>query len=263
MELYYLLESLFYSYFGVGLSFIVAIFFTVHVLKTGRHLAWILALFFVPFMLGSIAYFFIEFIKNPRFASGGGASVSQSAFKFLNPREQLKKTAHEYEIAPSVNNAIAYAKALSATNKPDEAVAIFEKNMTGMWETDVDYLESMCYALIDANQGTRALEIAQKIRQLNPQHKPQTVALLHGLSYGLLGQQAQAQAEFEVSVRTSDIFALSQYTIWAANTGKPELATQLRARMEESWKVWSPQHQRMHRETFKQVDKSIKKMGKA
>lgn len=258
MEIIYWLQSYFY---GFGLHMVIAIVFAIHALKTGRHLGWLLFLFLFPFM-GSIAYFFFEFMKNPSFASSGRSSVSQSAYHFLNPKAQLKQSQHEYEVAPSVNNAISYAKALSATGDADKAVEIFETNCSGMWETDVDYLESMCYALIDANKGSRALEIAQKIRTLNPHHKPQTIALLHGLSHGLLGNDAQAKAEFDVSIQSGDILAISQYAIWAANTGKPELATQLRARMEESWKVWSPAHQKMHKDTFKQVDKSIRAMSK-
>lgn len=262
MDIIYWLQSYLY---GFGISTIVALFFAVHVLKTGRHWAWLLFLFFFPW-LGCLVYFFAEFLPNPSFASRGSVGrggLSRSAFSYLNPKQQLKKAQAEYEVAPSVVNALGYAKALSAMNQSDEAVRIFDANLTGMWQTDVDYLESMCYALIDADQGERALAVAKKIRKLNADHKPPTVALLHALSYGLLGHEAEAQTEFEVATRGSDMLALSQYAIWAASTGKKQLANSLRARMEESWKVWSPQHRRMHKDTFKQVDKAIAAMAKA
>ena len=44
---------------GLGLHFLIALFFAIHALRNGRQMYWLLILFSFP-LLGSLAYFVAE-----------------------------------------------------------------------------------------------------------------------------------------------------------------------------------------------------------
>jgi hypothetical protein len=50
-------------YIGLSLHILVAIYFAVHALKTGRQMYWLFILFSFP-LLGLIAYFFVEYLPD-------------------------------------------------------------------------------------------------------------------------------------------------------------------------------------------------------
>ena len=50
---------------GLGLHFLIALFFAVHALCNGRQMYWLLILFAFP-LLGSLAYFIVEYLPASR-----------------------------------------------------------------------------------------------------------------------------------------------------------------------------------------------------
>ena len=55
------------------LHIVVAVFFAVHALRTGRNMFWLLVLLMFPF-LGSVVYFFAEFLPELRHSHTGRRS---------------------------------------------------------------------------------------------------------------------------------------------------------------------------------------------
>ena len=49
--------------FGIGLHILIAIFFAIHAIRTGRELYWLVILFMFP-LLGSIVYFAAVFLPS-------------------------------------------------------------------------------------------------------------------------------------------------------------------------------------------------------
>ena len=48
---------------GLGLHFLVAIFFAIHVVRSGQQMYWLIILFSFP-LLGSLVYFFAIYLPN-------------------------------------------------------------------------------------------------------------------------------------------------------------------------------------------------------
>jgi hypothetical protein len=258
MEIFELTQV--FSVFGVGVHVLIAVCFAIHAIRTGRNYYWLWILFVFPF-LGSVVYFFAEYLPSSRLQRNA-SSVGQMAIKLLNPRRNLKKAQHDYEVTPSVNHAVIYAAALTAAGKPQDAVALYEEKITGFCANDQNFLEQMAYALLDAQQGQRALDIVQRIRAIDAAYKPETVALLHALSFDSLGQDGLAQSEFVIATRTRDMTALSQYALWAAMHQHQALALSIQVDMQKNWKVWPAHSKRLYKPVFKQVDQAITAMKK-
>ena len=56
-------------FLGLGLHVIVAVFFAIHAVRTGRELYWLIILFMFP-LLGSIVYFAVVVLPDTRLRSG-------------------------------------------------------------------------------------------------------------------------------------------------------------------------------------------------
>lgn len=249
-----------FSVFGIGIHVIIAVCFAIHAIRTGRNYFWLWILFVFPF-LGSVVYFFAEYLPQSSMQRNA-SSVGQMAMKLINPRGDLKKAKHAYEVTPSVNHAVSYADALTAAGQPQAAVALYEEKLTGFCLDDQSFLEHMAYALLDAKQGQRALEIVQRIRAIDPKYKPELIALLHALSFALLNQDHQTQTEFELAVRTRDMTALSQYALWAAEHNQSDLAWSIQSDMQKTWKIWPAHSKRIYKPVFRRVRQAVLAMNK-
>ena len=76
-------------FFGIGLHVIVALFFAVHAVRTGREMYWLLLLFMFP-MLGSVVYFFAVYWPDMRIRRGV-SKVASAALQTLDPGKALRE----------------------------------------------------------------------------------------------------------------------------------------------------------------------------
>ena len=82
-------------YIGLGLHVLVALFFAIHALRSGRQMYWLFILFSFP-LLGSVAYFFVEYLPELRFnrtARGAASAVT----KFINPDGELRDAQRAFD----------------------------------------------------------------------------------------------------------------------------------------------------------------------
>lgn len=54
---------------GLGLHFLIALFFAIHALRNGKQMYWLIILFSFP-LLGSVAYFFSEYMSSSKLDRG-------------------------------------------------------------------------------------------------------------------------------------------------------------------------------------------------
>ncbi|MFN8987444.1 MAG: hypothetical protein ACK5VR_14180, partial [Burkholderiales bacterium] len=87
-------------YIGLGIHVIIALFFAIHALKTGRNLFWLIVLFSFP-LLGSIVYFVVEFYPDMR-SSRSARSAASSVAKFVDPTRDLREARKEFDLANTV-----------------------------------------------------------------------------------------------------------------------------------------------------------------
>ncbi len=97
-------------YIGLGLHVLVALFFAIHALRSGRQMYWLFILFTFP-LLGSVAYFFVEYLPELRF-NRAARGAAHAVTKFINPDRELRDAQRAFDQAATVGNRIRLAQAL-------------------------------------------------------------------------------------------------------------------------------------------------------
>ncbi len=104
---------------GLGLHFIVALFFAVHVVRTGQQMYWLIILFSFP-LLGSLVYFLAIYLPNSRLQRGARKMVTTVA-KTLDPTRELREAREAFDYTPTAQNQMRLAAALLESDQAAEA----------------------------------------------------------------------------------------------------------------------------------------------
>ena len=107
-----------------SLHILVALFFAVHAIRTGRQMYWLLILFSFP-LLGSVVYFFAEYLPSSKMERGV-KKVSSVALQLLDPTRELREARQAFELTPTVQNRMRLAAALDGAGEYAEAVEQFD-----------------------------------------------------------------------------------------------------------------------------------------
>lgn len=230
------------TFFGVGLHIIVALFFAIHAIRSGRELYWLLILFMFP-LLGSLVYFFAIFL--PEIRSGTGLQrklnrVATTALGSIDPGRGLREAKAAFEFSPTAQNQWRFADALLADNQVGAAVEQFELCLQGPFANDLEIQFAAACAQLQFNQPERALALLLAIRNNNASFRAEAVTLMLARIYAQQNNHAQARQEFEQSVtRFGSVEARAEYAIWAAGQGDFPTAKSLQAELEQLQKSWS------------------------
>ena len=228
--------------FGIGLHIIVAIFFAIHAIRSGRELYWLLILFMFP-LLGSVVYFFAIFLPGFRAThhmQRGLSKAANATINVIDPGRELREAKAAYDFTPTAQNQWRYADALLAADKVAEAVEQFELCLQGPFSNDLEIQFAAANAQLRFNQPEKALQLLLAIRQGNPSFRTEAVTLMLAQIHARQGNQAQAKEEFEMAVaRFGSVEARAEYAIWAAQSGDMTTARQLYAELEQLKKHWN------------------------
>ncbi len=228
--------------FGVGLHIIVALFFAVHAIRSGRELYWLLILFMFP-LLGSVVYFFAIFL--PEFKSTYRVQknfnkVAHVAINSLDPGRELRAAKAAFDFTPTAQNQWRYADALLAADRVGEAVQQFELCLQGPFANDLEIQFAAARAQLRFNQPEKALQLLEAIRTANHSFRAEAVTLLLAQIYAGQGKIQDAKLEFEHAVdRFGSVEARAEYAIWAAQQGDMETAHHLFNELEQLKKHWN------------------------
>lgn len=241
---------------GVGLHIIIAIFFAIHAVRSGREVYWLLILFLFP-LLGSLVYFFAVFL--PDLKSGklhyGLRKVANAAVTSLDPGRELREAKAAFDLTPTAKNQWRYADALLATGKTAEAVAQFEQCLQGPSANDLEIQFAAANAHFAFNQPDKALQLLLTIRQNNPSFRMEAVTFLLARIYALQGNKEAAKAEFDnVVARFGSVEQRVEYAIWAAQNDDIVTAKQLYAELIDLKKHWDGPSRQLHLSLMKKLD---------
>lgn len=199
----------------------------IHVLKTGRSRYWILMLFFMP-LIGGVAYLLIEVL--PEFSSSiTGQRAVRNVKKTLNPGADLRHHAAAWEQSPNVDNARRYAEALLASGKTDEAEAIVDRSLKGLFATEPTLLLIKARIQFDHDLHADAVETLETLQENNPDFRNADGHLLYARALEANGQNEKAVREYSAvsgyfpGVEARYRLALSLKAIGNENSSKAEL----------------------------------------
>jgi hypothetical protein len=255
----HLAERIAMPFFGLGLHLLVALFFAVHVVKTGKQLYWLLILFSFP-LLGSIVYFFAIFLPDSKLERSAMKAVSSVA-RSLDPGKELREAKEAFDFTPTAQNQMRYASALLESGAAHEAAKNYEACLQGPFADDLDIKFNASRAFIDSNRFPEAITHLTAIRSKDPKYRFDQVSLLMARALSLQNRKDEAKAEFEAAVEQSSSFELrAEYAIWAAEFGDLHTVQRLKPEIEQMTKRWGKHTHELNRELTRRLETAFSKL---
>lgn len=241
---------------GLGLHFLIALFFAVHALRNGKQIYWLIILFSFP-LLGSAAYFFVEYMSSSKI-DRGVKQVSNIAFSLLDPTRELRDARQAFDLTPTVQNRMRLAAALDGAGEYNEAVQQFDACLNGPFANDPEVCFGAAKAKLHNRQPHLATALLLEIRNKHASFRPEELSLLLAQSYANSQDNANARIEF---MHASETFgspdSRAHYALWAANTGDKQTARSLRAALEKDWQHWNKHTRGLYKSLFNEIDLAL------
>ena len=247
-------------FLGLGVHVLVALYFAVHAIRTGRQMYWLFILFAFP-LLGSIVYFFAEFLPSTRIerhVANAGAQIVRS----LDPGRELRDANKAFEISPTAQNQMRMAHALLEADRPDEAVVHYSVCLAGPFGGEPDVRLGAARAELARRNIPAAIVLLRQIREDTPKYRTEDIAVLLGQSYWAQGDTNTANALFaEASAGASSVEAKAEHIMFALSMGDAETARRLQREIDINRKTWNSHNRKLHKPLIARLDASWTKSG--
>jgi hypothetical protein len=234
--------------FGIGLHVIIAIFFAIHAVRTGRELYWLAILFMFP-LLGSVVYFAVVFLPDARLRSGArkaGAVLQKS----LDPGHALRAAQRAFDLTPTAHNQMVLAAALLEAGKVADAVAQYDACLQGPFAGDNEINLGAARARLANGQPQAAIALLEALQARHPNFRPEQSGLLLARAYEEAGRVL-----FEtMAARFGSLESRAALFIWATANGRPDLAQREGLELAHARKHMTKQTRALHAELFRRVD---------
>jgi hypothetical protein len=205
---------------------ILSIACMVHVLKTGRPYFWIF-LIWIFWGIGPVVYFFVEILpdlQRSRSVNQFGTGLATT----LNPGRNVRKLEEELEISDTVKNRQLLAKAYVEAKRFDEAVAMFESCLKGIYQDDPPVLLAMAEAQFLNEDLKGSLATLQRLAAADEKFRPLERRLLLAQVLEGLGQKDEALVEYEsLSKQYPGEEARCRYALLLQETGQSDKAREV------------------------------------
>ena len=237
---------------GLGLHFLVAIYFAIHAVRSGQQTYWLFILFSFP-LLGSIVYFLAIYLPDSRLERGARKVVARAA-KALDPTRELREARAAFEYTPTAQNQMRLALALLEAGQADEAATNYEACLKGPFAKDLDIRWGAARAWLASGRAAQAVAQLQAIRAQDESFRAEEVSLTLGRALAENGRPAEARHEFESALaRFGSFEARAEYAIWATLNGERELATRLHAEIQQAMARWSRHTRELNQATLQRL----------
>ena len=168
-----------------------------HVIKTGRNMLWILAIFFLP-LAGSIAYVAVEIL--PGLFGGTTARRARSNMhRMIDPDRELRRASAEVEISGNVDARRRLAEELLERRQFDAAIQAYEGGLKGIFEHDPTLLAGLARAQFAKNDFAAARVTLERLAQYNPDFNAPETQLLHARTLEALDAFDEAERAYEAA----------------------------------------------------------------
>ncbi len=187
----------------------LAAFFAVHAVRSGRPSYWLFVLFSFP-MLGSVVYFFAEYLPTIR-NTRGGAKAARVVQNIIDPNRELREATLEFDRTPTAYNRVRLAAALLAKGQVDEAIGHYRAAASGPYAQDLAFLCGLADAQLQSGRFADAAATLQRLFDAHPAQRVGPAALMHAEALAGAGDAAARAAFDAVIAADGSIEARSKY----------------------------------------------------
>lgn len=242
---------------GLGIHFLIALFFAVHAVRSGRELYWLFILVSFP-VLGSLVYFLAIYLPQSRLERKLGQAGAK-VLKSFDPKRDVREAQHAFDLTPTAHNQTRLASAMLEAGMHAQAVDQFESCLCGPFAGDPDIRFSAARARLANAQPDRAIAALTELRKTHPAYREEQVALLLAQAYAAAGMHAEAGQQFaDVVQRFSGIEARAEYALWALSRRDQMVADAQLKELNHSRKHMTSYTRSLHQAMFKRLDNAVK-----
>jgi len=240
-------------FIGLGLHFLIAIFFAIHAVRNRRQMYWLLILFAFP-LLGSLVYFVTEYLPASRLERRGrtaGRAIQQS----LDPGRDVREARRLFDLTPTAHNQMRLAAALLEAGESEEAVRHYEACLNGPFAGDAEVILGAARANAAHGQPAATIALLAPLKSKRPDFRADEVGLELGRAYAAAGRQDEAGAEFEAVVERFGSFeARVELALWALANGKETVAQRELKEIDHARTHMAKHTRELHRDLFRRLD---------
>ena len=237
----------------------VAAFFGVHAIRSGRPMYWLWVLFAFP-ALGSIVYFFAEYMPTMRHSRGGrkAARVMQG---LIDPHRELRIAATEFDRTPTAYNRAQLARALLAKGRVDEAIAHYREAASGAYANDVAFLKGLSIAQLEGQKFADSADTLERLFATSPDQRRGDLALMYAEALQGAGRPDATSAFEAVIAADASLEARYKYGIYLRTCGNARAAREVFEAVLTDARRGTAHSRDMNREWITAADRELKELG--
>jgi hypothetical protein len=208
------------------LHILVAIFFAIHAVRNGRANYWLFVLLGFPF-LGSVIYFFAEYLPEMRHSRIGRQAVS-AVTSIVDPGRALREARADVERTPSADHRARLADALLEAGDAKEALAHYRACVSGHHAKDAKMRLGLARAAKAAGEPQTAVQTLCALFADEPERYAGAPALLLAQAHADSGDETAARAAFDEALSRHNSFETRcAYGLFLASRGNTARAREL------------------------------------
>lgn len=241
---------------GLGLHLIVAIFFAIHAVRTGRQMYWLLILFAFP-LLGSIVYFAAVFLPHSRLERQA-RMAGHALQKKLDPGRDVREARQAFDLTPTAHNQMRLASALLEAGQTAEAAALYDACLQGPFANDAGVILGAARAKAANGQPEAAIALLEPLQAKQPAYRPKETGLVLGRAYAATGRQVEAGAQFSaLAERFGSIEARVELALWALANREETVAQRELKEIDHARRHMTPYTLDLHRDLLRRLDAAM------
>lgn len=236
----------------------VQVFFIVDAIRSGKPI-WIFVIFIFP-MLGSLVYFFVEFLPRWRMRRGAMGALGADLARKLNPGAEIRRLEDQLAVNRSVQSRMELARAYLRVGRAEEAIGLYRECLDGVHGTDPRVLYELATAYHARGRLPEARETFERFRRENRPSKEQL--LLSARIHEDAGDLESALQEYAPLARQSaGEEARTRYALLLRRVGRDAEARQIFEEVVRHARM-SPSHYRRAEKPWVDIAKKELKAGR-
>ena len=180
---------------GISITYLlISAALAVHVIRTGRNTAWILAIALLG-PIGWAAYLVVELV--PEWMGGRTARRAKVGMRrIIDPNRDMRRAAEEVEISGNVDARRRLAQGHFERGQYDEAIDMYKAGLKGIFEHDATLLQGLAEAQFAKGDTAEARKNLEALFQYNPDFKSNEARLLYARALEATSDWDAAEREY-------------------------------------------------------------------
>lgn len=169
-----------------------------HAFKNGKEYYWFFIIFFLP-IIGCLIYLFTQvFSKNDIDKAQNGLTL------LVNPTKQITDLEKRLEFSDTFENRVALADIYLSVKRIEEAIALYERSLDGMFKNDYYTISKLMEAYAELNEHEKVVTYAKRIEK-SVDFKKSKSQFRYGLALAALEKLDEAEIQLkEIDTRYSN-----------------------------------------------------------